>query len=233
MTLVLSPRGREDPATPRAPRLLAAYLTAPLLPSIATALAVRKMAGAAASDLAPYPHAEIAAFLNGVIGYGYLPALLLGAPMYFGLRHRLPAVRLQLVLKLALAAPFAVFVLINGPLLYVQGAPRSGWALADVLVWTFPFPMAWIATLIFDIVLLAPGAMDRPARAPAAPSPAEATRTVRFLAAISVLLAVMCAGITVAWVQAHDRVIQQRQIIECYRSVAEEDRVPQDRECAL
>jgi hypothetical protein len=34
----------------------------------------------------------------------------------------------------------------------------------------------------------------------------------------------MCAGLAVAWVREHEAA-------ECYRWAAEQDRVPQDREC--
>ncbi|HEY3949606.1 hypothetical protein [Phenylobacterium sp.] len=48
---------------------------------------------------------------------------------------------------------------------------------------------------------------------------------VRLLAAISVVLALMCAALAVAWKREHDRV-------GCFQDAAEQERVPQDRECA-
>jgi hypothetical protein len=41
----------------------------------------------------------------------------------------------------------------------------------------------------------------------------------------------MCATLALAWGVEHRAALAQRSIADCFRSVAEEDRVPQDREC--
>ena len=56
-------------------------------------------------------------------------------------------------------------------------------------------------------------------------------RTVQILSAISVALAGMCAALAAAWAHEHAQGLSYRREADCLRSVAEEDRVPQDREC--
>jgi hypothetical protein len=41
----------------------------------------------------------------------------------------------------------------------------------------------------------------------------------------------MCATLALAWVREHRAAMAERNIADCFRGVAEEDRVPQDREC--
>ena len=44
------------------------------------------------------------------------------------------------------------------------------------------------------------------------------------MAAISVALALMCVATTAAWKHEHD-------VANCFQDAADQDRVPQDREC--
>jgi hypothetical protein len=41
----------------------------------------------------------------------------------------------------------------------------------------------------------------------------------------------MCVGLSLAWTHEHALALTYRSVADCFRSVAEEDRVPQDREC--
>jgi hypothetical protein len=48
---------------------------------------------------------------------------------------------------------------------------------------------------------------------------------------ISAALALMCAGLALAWSHEYALALTYRGIADCFRSIAEEDRVPQDKEC--
>jgi len=55
--------------------------------------------------------------------------------------------------------------------------------------------------------------------------------TVRILAAISVTLALTSLGVAMAWSRERHRAEDFRTVSDCYRRVAEEDRIPQASEC--
>jgi hypothetical protein len=46
-----------------------------------------------------------------------------------------------------------------------------------------------------------------------------------------VLLALMCVAVAAAWVREHRAAMAERSIADCFRGIAEENRVPQDRDC--
>jgi hypothetical protein len=59
-----------------------------------------------------------------------------------------------------------------------------------------------------------------------------APKAHRGLTALLALLAFACGGLVVGWVREHRAALAYLRTAECLRSIAEEDRVPQDRECA-
>ncbi len=45
------------------------------------------------------------------------------------------------------------------------------------------------------------------------------------------VLAFVCGALAVGWAREHRAALAYRQAADCLRSIAEEDRVPQDKEC--
>jgi hypothetical protein len=43
----------------------------------------------------------------------------------------------------------------------------------------------------------------------------------------------MCAALAAAWTHEHLAALHEREAADCFRSAAEQSRVPQDRECPI
>ena len=70
--------------------------------------------------------------------------------------------------------------------------------------------------------------MDTSRPASSRPPGPQVNRSLLVLLAV---LAAACGALAVGWAREHQAALHYRKAADCLRSIAEEDRVPQDREC--